>query len=133
MNKNIYGSKVQCHTIGFAQQIWILYFIFYFEQYSPMTWKFIISHLQMMSVLDEESQKKFLVLNSSLYYSCYFWVYFITPKSRVNGNNSAVFIFVPPRMSQALEYILCSENNLQGCKCSEHAEVIHSFFQSVRN
>lgn len=72
---------------------------FTFEQYSPMTWKFIISHLQMMSVLDEESQKKFLVLNSSLYYSCYFWVYFITPKSRVNGNNSAVFIFVPPRMS----------------------------------
>lgn len=53
--------------------------------------------------------KKIQILNSSFYSSCDFWVYFMTLKGRVNGNNSVDLIFVPLRLSHDPEHILCWE------------------------
>lgn len=76
--------------------------------------------------LRQRKLKTFQISDSSFYYSCRSWIYFITSNSRMNGNNSVIFISSPLKLSCS-RILFVLGKDLEGCKYSEHAKVIHSY------
>ena len=113
-----------------ASKIWIQYFFFFFWVLicSHQWHENVQSHLQTISILDKRSWKNFRFsahhLTIHVISGLISWLQRIQWMKLIQLFSSSV----PLRLAYALEHILCSEKNLWGCKCSEHAEAIHPFF-----
>lgn len=84
-------------------------FFFSFNQELLLTWKFTNKPPPNDEHLKEENWKNFNSQFIILLFILFLGLFHYTSNRRVNGNNSVIFIFVPLRLSCALEHILCLE------------------------